>query len=487
MFDDIIKNKANEHEAPVPPDAWDNIVKKKKKRRLAFWWLSGGALVLLGISLAGYYFLQGQEANGSNELVTSSQRGVELQEPNDAGRNETAVVEEKNIQPEVDANTAITSEQTKTANDLNKKEINTSKPGSTTINNARATITITNGEAGEENKRSNSKKKWRKSKGRLLAQQTSPGVEEMAAVKVEDNSNTQILEETVSDNLTMAENKNVIALVVPDKKAVTAEEEKKKPDPEKKEAVNQNTAKKQTPKKPWFIEASAMPILTSSNMDETIVFNRTFSAGNNTIVYNGNLLKTSIEPAVAFSLAVRKEFNKKISMGAGLQYLQLKENLSIEGKEINTTYTPVQRLVNGQLVPDTVVTVSEGTRSITAVNSYRQFSIPIFMQYSIIQKKQWSVSAVGGMYINISSSYQNEIDRNAAAPLLVTPAAENKTQTGIDVFAGVRIGKALGRKVDFFVMPSMRWNLTKYTVENSLLNRRMNQAGVGFGICYKVK
>jgi hypothetical protein len=486
MFDDSIREKANAHEAPVPPDAWDNIVKKKKKRRLAFWWWSGSALLLMGISLAGYFLLQRQDGNNRTELVTSNQKAVELQQSNEAGSNSTTDVKGKNTQQEIDSNKQITSEQTKTANDQKQKEINTSKAGSITIDNATATITITNGEAGEENKRINRKKELKKSKGRLLAQQTSPGVEEMAAVKVENNSNTQVFEETESDSITTAENKNVVALVVPDKKAV-AIEEKKTPEPVKNAAVKENTAKKQSTKKHWFIEASAMPVITSSNMDERVVFNRTLSAGNSNTVYNGNLLKTSIEPAIAFSLAVRKECNKKFSMGAGLQYLQLKENLSIEGKEINTTYTPVQRLVNGQLVPDTVVTVSEGTRSITALNSYRQFSIPVFMQYSIIQKKQWSVSAVGGMYINISSSYQNEIDRNAAAPLLVTPAAGNKTQTGMDVFAGVRIGKTLGRKVDFFVMPSMRWNLTRYTIENSLLNRRMNQAGVGFGVCYNIK
>lgn len=485
MFDDIIKNKANEHESPVPPDAWDNIVKKKKKRRFAIWWWSTGILLLLGISIAGYYLSEGADSNGSNEVVRGYPKGVELQKTTDAGLNETAVVDKKNTQEEIDPNTPITCEQTETANELNQKESNQGKPGSIAINNnPKATITITNTEAGEENNHRNLKKEWRKSKGRLLARQTSPGVEETAAVKVGENSNIHTTQE--KEDLTMAETKNEKSLVVPDNKAVTAGEEKKTADPVKKEAVNQNTVKKQTSKKHWLIEASAMPLITSSNRDEKLAFTRTLSAGNNSTVYNGTLQKTSIEPAVAFSLAVRKEFSKKFSMGIGFQYLQLKENLSIEGKEINTTYTPVQRLVNGQLVPDTVVTASEGTRSITAVNSYRQLSIPVFMQYSLIQKKQWNVSAVGGMYINISSSYQNEIDRNAVAPLLATPEAENNTNTGIDIFAGVRIDKTLGRRVGFFVLPSIRWNLTRYTVENSLVNRKINQAGVGFGVNYKI-
>jgi hypothetical protein len=57
MFDDFIKNKANEHEAPVPPDAWDNIVQKKKKRRFAFWWWSSVSLLLLVLSAGGYFLL----------------------------------------------------------------------------------------------------------------------------------------------------------------------------------------------------------------------------------------------------------------------------------------------------------------------------------------------------------------------------------------------------------------------------------------------
>src|SRR4051794_16721384 len=39
MFDKIIEEKANSHEARVPSDAWANIEKKKKRRRFFFLWL----------------------------------------------------------------------------------------------------------------------------------------------------------------------------------------------------------------------------------------------------------------------------------------------------------------------------------------------------------------------------------------------------------------------------------------------------------------
>ncbi|MBL0356086.1 MAG: hypothetical protein IPP72_04010 [Chitinophagaceae bacterium] len=207
-------------------------------------------------------------------------------------------------------------------------------------------------------------------------------------------------------------------------------------------------------------------------------------------IFSAKLVSTSIDPSVAFSISARRELSKKLTVGLGLQYLLLKENITVSGKETNTAYSVVQRLVNGstgpELINDTVATVTEGTRNINAVNSYHLYSIPVFIQYHFVQKRSWSLAAVGGMYINISSSYQNEINRDAAAMLTAIPAAASKKTIGLDIFAGLRFGKSIGNKIEFFALPSMRWNLGKYNIKNSLLNKTINQAGLSIGISYKV-
>ena len=65
-FDDIIQEKANNHEAPVPAGAWDNIIKKEKKRRyLLFGWLF--ALLLCGLTIGGYYVYTRGNVTGRNQ------------------------------------------------------------------------------------------------------------------------------------------------------------------------------------------------------------------------------------------------------------------------------------------------------------------------------------------------------------------------------------------------------------------------------------
>lgn len=497
MFDDIIKNKANEHEAPVPPDAWDNIVKKKKKKRFAFWWWSSALLLLLALSTGGYWLLNTKSEKavaktGENSNMHTEQKIKETATPvNEIKKAEETApalpLENKDV-------AATAGENNIAVNDLISKQQPVTVAGK-----SKTKITTTNA-AAEENelKVTGGNKKIKKTKDKLKAQQTTPAIDENLAAnkKIKANINTPVAEEAVKEETGGEESKQVTIAAVPDEKITTAEEEKKTngtnnnktEKPEKYEQVNnkKTVVAKQKPKKHWFVEAAAIPVIASSFYNENISFNRTLTLNNSTSVYKANLVKASIEPAVAFSLLLRWEVSKKIALGTGLQYMLLKENIHIEGKETQTTYSVVNRLVNGQLVPDTLATVTEGARNISAVNSYQLFSIPVFVQYSIIQKPQWSLGAVGGFYFNISSNYKNEINRNAAAPLLPLPGTTNKSNKGMDIFAGIRIGKKLSRRLDLFAMPSMRWSLAKYNIKNSLLDKNINQAGVGFGISYRI-
>ncbi len=498
MFDDIIKNKANEHEAPVPPGAWDNIVQKKKKRRFGFWWWGGMAVLLCGLFTAGYFI---SKRSDDKTIVAETKTKPVAEEK----RNAT----NPGVQQPAEIKTGGVEVATEKANNTNKEDGLQAplidKPNSDT-KNTKGNISIQNtsplpdemGNVTVDKKKAknsnpllvaNSRIK-KSSKGKAIYNTTGAEAEEVntvpAAIGKKDNPITETTTAAPEEN---AATKNTIANNNEENKTPTASDKNLSViKEEQKPAVKKdNTAlAKQTKKHNWFIDAVIAPLLVSSQYDENVSFNRTLFANNNLSLYNASLLKTTIEPSVAFSLTVRRELNKKITVGTGLQYLQLKENISIEGKETNTQYNVVNRLVNGALVADTVETITEGTRNITAVNSYRLFSIPLFAQYNIVDKPKWSFGIVGGMYININSSYQNEIDQNAAAPLLATPAAENKTTTGLDVFAGLRIGKTLGRRVEFFAMPSMRWNLSKYNIKNSLVNKNINQAGVGFGVSYKI-
>jgi|GEM_PF-3133694 len=499
MFDDIIKDKANSHEAPVPPDAWDNIVKQQKKRRFGLFWWSSVIVLLLCLSVAGYLVSKNNNRNAtlavkeSNTIPaakestrSSSPAAIKESASIQANKEEIAIERSDNRSPEV-------------SSDQSKYNSSTPLTVNTTGKNTDVAKNIERKNAGSNKTvptQANSRKK-KSFKGKSTYNSTGSEAEEILT-KVE---NTQSSIETngivpgvkgnINNSIAANNNEENKAPVI-DKAAAPADAEKKPATTPSTEIKKANTTlTKQSGKHHWFVDAVITPLLPVQAYDEDIVFNRTLFLNNSLTTFSATLVKTSIDPSMAFSIAVRRAFNKKITLGLGLQYLLLKENITISGKETSTRFNIVQRLVNGSngpmLVNDTIPEVTEGTRNITAVNSYHLYSIPIFMQYNLVQKRSWNLSATGGVYVNISSIYQNEINRNAAALLITTPAATNTTSIGYDLFAGLRFGKPVGSKVEFFAMPSMRWNLDRYNIKNSLLRKTINQAGLSVGISYKVK
>ena len=499
MFDDIIRNKANEHEAPVPPDAWDNIAKQKKKRRFGFFWLSSMILLLCGLAVTGYLISK----KSNTDIAVAESKTKPAEKGNGNSNTSTA------LQP---AETKTTNEQsaTKKAND----NVSSNDLPAATVDEAKNNGKIINGKisvkttsalpvetenitaAKNENKINNNKpllaangKQKKKFKGKAVYKNTGAEAEEINARDEKEKPATETaaiaaeqkneIKNPVENDI--KENKTTATI---DKNLPTIKEEAKATTETKKENTSLT---KQTKKHHWFIDAGITPLLPVQQYDENISYNRTLFLNNNLSVFSAKLANTSIDPSMAFGISVRRELNKKFTLGIGLQYLLLKENITVSGKETNTSYTAVQRLVNGALVADTVVSITEGTRNIEAVNSYHLFSVPVFAQYYVVQKRSWSLSPVAGVYVNISSSYQNEINRNALAQLTATPAATNSTNIGLDVFAGLRFGKTVGNKIEFFAMPAMRWNLGGYNIKNSVIKKTINQAGLSVGISYKVK
>ncbi|MEO8771938.1 MAG: hypothetical protein ABI402_17710, partial [Ferruginibacter sp.] len=109
MFDNIIKQKTNNHEAHVPPGAWDNIIKKEKKRRFTFFWWTAGIL-LCAFSLIGYYKISNTDDSNKianvkdgNRQAASEEPGRRLQTPGAVGSNDNTqhnIVSNKKINEE---------------------------------------------------------------------------------------------------------------------------------------------------------------------------------------------------------------------------------------------------------------------------------------------------------------------------------------------------------------------------------------------------
>lgn len=156
-FDNIIKEKAAGHEAPVPADAWNNIRKQKKRRPVIAWRVL--ALLLIGLGLFGVYQVQyrqsgkpvaSQAGKETNTVATNDDalhagrdnevRGTGQQEP---GVSNTATQEEATAPGE---NSTVISPDAAAGNDnetttdaalpgKNKDMMKGNKPGKTNTQN----------------------------------------------------------------------------------------------------------------------------------------------------------------------------------------------------------------------------------------------------------------------------------------------------------------------------------------------------------------
>src|ERR1700739_4061364 len=82
-FDDIIKQQADGHQSPVPPDAWDNISKKKKRKPYPVFWWSLSAIVL---GVFTFLYLHNQQNNSGNKNIAGNP-SIKNKEKKQAARN----------------------------------------------------------------------------------------------------------------------------------------------------------------------------------------------------------------------------------------------------------------------------------------------------------------------------------------------------------------------------------------------------------------
>ena len=513
-FDDIIQDKANNHEAAVPAATWNNIIKKKKKRRyLFFWWMLG--ILFCTLTIGGYFVYNGHTkinkpakahvANGIKEVDIENDQTVVN---GNKERNDVAVIDNVNMVAKnkqvnlAEKGLAIAQKQNKAG-----KNITGNKTSATSGNNkSKQKISITYGNTDSPainttaNKSSNDS--WagktrasKKDKGRTAIKTTMPETGELAMTATGKENNIAVVEDQKEkieiSTLIVNLDKRTPLQQLPVQKSSEQDPIKKKEQTTAQETKKEKPAsKKRLAKHPWIIDIAVTPVLPIQQYDHAISFSRTLFLNNNQQVFSGKLVSTGIDPSLTFSIHLRNKISKKLSLGLGLQYVQLKENIHISGIETNTKYNIISTLENTgsgpQLVRDTFITVTQGTREINAVNSYQFLNIPVFLQYSLVQKRSWSLSAVAGIQINIAARYKNEINKDSIAPLISSSSQARKKDIGFSVYGGFRFAKPISKKFEFFFTAFMNWSPTTQNIKNSLINKKIQQAGVSIGVSYKI-
>lgn len=520
---DIIREKANNHEDPVPADAWENISRKKRRRRFGFFWPA--MLLLLGGSLfIGYdqfFRNDGSTALNSAELseqnvpstLSKSQpvdQGAQqkLSQTADANDNDQSLSNHVNShdvagiqklntrdndhQPIQNAG-VLSNDVSKINGVSNSKEnlASSSLPVVQASNNRMHDV-----EAGQVIR----KKKSRKGKSALnmVVEQAETGdwasasnqsLSKPAVIQVDQVNEPVLVDITAKDHtekLTeqitqIAEDAHAIQQKLRDSLLSKALEKSetivtKKPDTDKQARKNNVSA-----------ELSLMPVFPITGQGRSVAFNRTLNYSNGKSEFSGALARATIDPSVAFTASARKSFNKKLSGGIGIQYLRLKEYVTISGVQLKTIYSYSDTHMNANdgtsMISDTATAYLQTKRDFKSVNTYTYLSVPVSVQYLVFEKGKWQVALDAGVNVNVSGRYSNNINRKLVAPLSCTqPVTDEKMNVNLSYFGGMRFDRRINQNMGLFLNPNILFS----PVKQGITDRRIHRFGIGAGLAFRL-
>ncbi len=508
-FDEQMRQKTSGHEAPVAPGTWEAIAQKKKKKRRYpfFWWITGVTLLSAGLVLAFYK----KEYTHKDTVIA-----IKTEDNRQPAATATGKVIGKDINVEKDNNPLkdVQKTQAKSVKEQEKKPASMvhepvtpgMRSNSVPLAGGKPVAMTTEKSPGNITRDSkNQDNQFREDRSAVSVS----GSNRLRAKTGKDLRNNQrffstktLAKQTATDNLpatnsflpfnygehkriavsgtqksliVLSDSLNIDNLLIPGFDSLKNEAAIA--------AINRPFNRNK-----WSIEISVMPFLPVQHSQPVLYVARTNTESMRKSEYKTDKVNTHFQPSVAYTIAVHKKINSRWRIGTGLQYAMIKEKVDLTGKETRTSYTEVQRLVNGssgpQLVADTVETTSSGTLSIDALNSYRFISIPVFLQYRLVQRQGWSLQINGGILVNIAADYHNSIQGKFTwFDNQGIHTAGQRNDIAFDVFAGLRFAKAY-RSFSVFAEPLFRYNVRRYDFSNMVNSKFMHQAGLSLGATY---
>ena len=538
LFDNLVKNKALEHEAPVPPGAWANISKEKdRKRPLVIWWTLGLLLVCVCVSTSLVYNGRMESKTKEKQLAIVVQPGnaAELNKNNSNEKSiTTQQVDDKNVTIEtgdsltttliqnssdVTAGNTVDIEKEEavslsTRNGKIKHKIPADKPGATNaIVKAGNTTTIGNNRSkirtAAKNKRKQNvpslsiptayngleenqdvqtisaiNKLKKKTNAATKVKIQAPGIEYETATSIAGSddglSDPAVVNSDIEKNIHAGDSTQLVQTTAGNKRSTPVQ-------PVDSVTSILQPQKENNRKRLLYVDISGSAFQPVQQNARLLSINRTNTGPLFLSEYKAANVRTALDPAFGASVALRKSIGKKVYLSAGFQYAVIKEAVRLEGEETNTRYSIVKRLSPSgtSLVDDTVANTSTGTRIISAVNSYRFASIPVLLQYELSAHRSWSLLLAGGFYFNVHSSYQNSIG-GKLQPFYAGNVQPGRKQSGftVDGYAGARLSRSLGTKFQLYAEPGFQFNFMRYKMPGMINFKRIHRAGIHIGFSY---
>jgi hypothetical protein len=533
-FDDIIKQKAQQREAAVPPDIWEGIANRKKKRRRPFFWL-----ILLALIAGGAAMLW--KTNSSNDVSA-----VTMEKTNTDKKNTDKKNQEKSIIPEENGNLSQSPDSVKAETGREGEETVKKFDGNDSKTNSNA-ASIENktglavfkkkaqndiADSGNEKIFSASQIK-RNRRGTFKATVRNGNVDEMAdKVKPDSDAadekknkvtskdtNTEpvtvdidVTDETAAAKQTKTKQPLQTTAVdspgistiskqlneVADKKsaadllAMSTVTKQVNETADKKAATATKKANQRKKLSGLKIEAAFMAVFPMQQYNQPASVNRILTSPNSSAAFASDNIVTGMETGTGFTVSLVKTLNKKWSAGTGIRYLRFTERLRLSGNETSTQTSIVKRLKEGPggpfLKDDTLKDASTYRTTLTGRNVYSNFTVPLFVRYRFVSSKKFSAELTTGINISLLRKYQNNIPgRFETVYADGSRKDDSKSTVGLDVFAGLLFSGRLTRKYDWFAASEFYYNLSGYRTGSLSFNKKIHLPAVSFGVSWLLK
>lgn len=443
-IDKMFKNKLEHLNVDVPDGAWDNISSRlpQQKQPYRLWWTIVSAFLLFLVSYLGYYSF-----NQNNNKIPDTSIQVKLPIASDIKSNINNI-------NEVDHKSWITSEEIALSNTKNIKKAPSEAADNKSIvdlNNAAYAVDI---------------------KTRSIS-------ENIFTAEIENTDHLTIKRETLAA-ASIANELNNKKLKY--SRAITFEMS--------------------------FIkdkQAKACPFNTDyQDKSADVYFSHDFPMKSLTSVsskYDGykNMRQQTEKTLYSFSAGARFGYNLsyKWNLHTGFNYSQINEKFEYIDPESNQTriITIKDYVYTNGKITDSIVTEEQviipGTTKLKVYNTFKSFDIPVIGRYTLLANKKLSLSAMAGVYFNISFIERGMIlDSDNSTPISITGIQNSeskifKSQLGLSGYGAISMAYHLTSSLDFLLEPNARFQTESMTTGDYPLRQHFNTFGISTGLRFK--
>jgi hypothetical protein len=178
---------------------------------------------------------------------------------------------------------------------------------------------------------------------------------------------------------------------------------------------------------------------------------------------------------------------------AGLQYSQINErfDLKTENERRITTVITIRTIQTAggadTTVRDTTSLIQIGYRVQRTYNRYRSIDIPLLLSYEFGDEK-WKFAVTAGAILNLHSWYNGQALNDSLNVVSLNSKSNSvyKQNIGLGLYAGFSIIKPVSKRIDVFMEPYFRYNLSNMA-KGTAYTQKFNAAGISLGIRYNLK